>query len=188
MHTGRSCSTFEFLLWTRRSTYTLVLLGILPVVLYQIVGLKWLSVTWTVVAPLGAATAFIVGFQNVQAYNRVREGRQIWGEIAGSSRAWGAMSRDFLNDPETSKQLIYRHLAWLTAMRYQMRGGRAWETLAKRTMQSIDEPIRFREGKSTGRGAGEIPVREGVKARSNSNKHSDSNRRPAKQNSNGTFR
>jgi putative membrane protein len=106
-------------------------LGVVPVVSYEIGDLKWLGIPWTVVALLGTATAFIVGFKNIQTYNRTWEARQIWGDIISSSRAWGTMSRDFFSNPGKSKELIYRHLAWLTAMRYQMRGGRAWETISK---------------------------------------------------------
>ena len=37
--------------------------------------MKWLGIPWTVVALLGTATAFIVGFKNVQTYNRTWEAR-----------------------------------------------------------------------------------------------------------------
>ena len=131
MHVGKSYKLGEFLVWTRRDIYVLVVLGTVPVVLYQVAGLKWLGIPWTAVALLGTATAFIVGFKNIQTYSRTWEARQIWGEIAGSSRAWGTMSRDFVNRPENARLLIYRHLAWLTAMRYQMRDSRAWETASK---------------------------------------------------------
>jgi len=131
MHTGRSYGLSEFLVWTRRSIYVLIALGVVPVVLYEILGLKWVGIPWTAVALLGTATAFVVGFKNIQTYNRTWEARQIWGEIVSSSRAWGTMSRDFLNDLVKSKELIYRHLAWLTALRYQMRASRPWETLNK---------------------------------------------------------
>jgi putative membrane protein len=131
MHIGKSYKLSEFLDWTRRDIYLLIVLGIVPVVLYETGDLKWLGIPWTVVALLGTATAFIVGFKNIQTYNRTWEARQIWGEIKSSSRAWGTMSRDFFNNPGKSKELIYRHLAWLTAMRYQMREPRAWETIGK---------------------------------------------------------
>ncbi len=131
MHTGKSYTLLEFLDWTRRDIYVLIVLGVVPVVLYQVGGLKWLGIPWTVVALLGTATAFIVGFKNLQTYNRTWEARQIWGDIVSNSRAWGTMSRDFFNNPGKSKELIYRHLAWLTAMRYQMRDSRAWETMNK---------------------------------------------------------
>jgi putative membrane protein len=131
MHIGKSYTFSEFLDWTRRDIYVLIVLGVVPVVLYETAGLKWLGIPWTVVAVLGTATAFIVGFKNIQTYNRTWEARQIWGEIKSGSRAWGIMSRDFFNNPGKSKELIYRHLAWLTAMRYQMRESKTWETTGK---------------------------------------------------------
>ena len=121
MHTGKSYTLSEFLKWTRRDIYVLMVLGVVPVVAYQIGHIKWLGIPWTVVALLGTATAFIVGFKNVQTYNRTWEARQIWGDISSSSRAWGTMSRDFFDHAEQSTELVYRHLAWLTALRYQLR-------------------------------------------------------------------
>lgn len=131
MHSGKSYRLLEFLLWTRRNIYILVIISSIPVLLYQLAGFKWIALPWTVVALLGTATAFIVGFKNTQTYNRTWEARQIWGAIINSSRAWGTMSRDFINNAATSKELVYRHFAWLTALRYAMRDGRAWETTNK---------------------------------------------------------
>jgi ion channel-forming bestrophin family protein len=129
MHSGKSYKLLEFLLWTRRNIYKTLIIGIIPVVLYHIFGLKWLAIPWTVVALLGTATAFLIGFKNTQTYNRTWEARQIWGAILNSSRAWGTMSRDFFNNPDKTKELVYRHFAWLTALRYQMRDARAWESM-----------------------------------------------------------
>lgn len=131
MHTGKSYKLTEFLDWTRRDLYVLVVLGAIPVLAYHIGGLKWLGIPWTVVALLGTATAFIVGFKNVQTYSRSWEARQIWGDMLSSSRAWAAMSTDFITNPAKSRELVYRHLAWLTAMRYQMRSPRSWESAGK---------------------------------------------------------
>jgi len=131
MHTGKSYKLLEFLHWTRKDIYILTVLGVVPVVAYQIGDLKWLGIPWTVVALLGTATAFIVGFKNLQTYNRTWEARQIWGDILSSSKSWGVMSRDFFDNPRKSKELIYRHLAWLTALRYQMRDSRNWESTSR---------------------------------------------------------
>jgi len=131
MHTGRSYTLFEFLDWTRRDIYVLIALGVVPAVAYQTGNMKWLGIPWTVVALLGTATAFIVGFKNVQTYNRTWEARQIWADIMSSSRAWGMMSRDSFDSADTSRELVYRHLAWLTALRYQLRENRAWETTSQ---------------------------------------------------------
>lgn len=128
MHSGKAYKFSEFLIWTRRNIYKTLIIGIIPVILYQITGLKWLAIPWTVVALLGTATAFLVGFKNTQTYNRTWEARQIWGAILNSSRAFGTMSRDFLSNSAKTKELVYRHFAWLTALRYAMRDSRAWET------------------------------------------------------------
>jgi putative membrane protein len=132
MHIGKSYKLREFLSWTRRDIFRLIVLATVPVILYQVAELKWLAIPWTVVALLGTATAFIVGFKNTLTYNRTWEARQIWSEILNASRFWGTMCRDFFNNPEKSKLLIYRHLAWLTALRFQLREPKAWENVDKR--------------------------------------------------------
>lgn len=131
MHTGKSYKFSEFLFWTRRNIYLLLIISSFPVFIYQILEIKWIAVPWTVVALLGTATAFLVGFKNTQTYNRTWEARQIWGAILNVSRAWGTMSRDFLNNKQKTIELVYRHFAWLTALRYAMRDTRAWETSNK---------------------------------------------------------
>jgi len=131
MYTGKSYNVSEFIYWTRRNIFWLFLLAIIPPVLYQVFEIKWLSIPWPVVALLGTATAFIVGFKNLQTYNRTWEARQIWGAAMGSSRSWALMCRDFIEDPARAREIIYRHLAWLTALRYQLRAERSWESLNK---------------------------------------------------------
>ena len=128
MYTGKSYKLFEFIVWTRNSIYVLILISLFSTILYEVFELKWLGISWTVVALLGTATAFIVGFKNTQTYNRTLVAYEIWTLILSASRAWGVISRDFLNDPEKSRLLIYRHIAWLTVLRYEMRSYRVWET------------------------------------------------------------
>jgi putative membrane protein len=105
----------------------LIILGAIPVILYHVLGIRWLTVPWTVVSLLGTATAFIVGFKNTQTYNRTWDAQVVWTNITNSSRAWGLMCRDYLHDPEKTRTLIYRHFAWLAVLRYQMREDRVWE-------------------------------------------------------------
>ncbi len=80
---------------------------------------------------LGAATSFIVGFRNVQTYGRALEAQQIWTDIWNGSRYLGVMSRDFPAGPAAGRELILRHCAWLTALRYQLRSPRIWENTSK---------------------------------------------------------
>lgn len=132
MNIGKSYRLAEFILWTRRNIYILLILAAVPVALYQLLGLKWLALPWPVVAFLGTAASIIVAFKNTQTYSRTVEAQQVWVALAGSSRYWGLMSRDFLHNPEKTKELIYRHFAWLTALRYQIRGkNRVWESIGR---------------------------------------------------------
>ena len=132
MYIGKSYKLSEFIFWTRKSIYILLLLSSIPVLLYEVFAVKWLAISWTVVALLGTATAFIVGFKNTQTYNRTVEAQQIWTFILNTSRTWGVMCRDFINNSEEAKTLIYRHFAWLTALRYEMRSYRVWEASQKK--------------------------------------------------------
>jgi len=132
MHLGKSYKLSEFLFWTRRKVYVLLVCGSAPVVLYRWLGVTWLCVPLTIVVLLGTATSFIVGFKNVQTYNRATDALDIWTEIVSKSRRWGQLARDFAGDEAISRTLIDRHLGWLTALRYDLRRPRVWESTSKR--------------------------------------------------------
>jgi len=140
MHTGKHYKLREVLYWTRREIFGLTVLGTVPTVLYEVWDIK-LTIPWLPIALIGTAVAFIVGFKNNATYGRLWEARQIWGAIINASRSWGIMVTDFvttknstLNDSEDDlkkihTRLIYRHMGWLTALRFQLREPRAWENL-----------------------------------------------------------
>lgn len=134
MNAGRIYSLKEFLIWTRQEIYLIAILTIIPTILYECFELKWIAIPWVPIALIGTAAAFIVGFKNTQTYNRLWEARKIWGAIVNSSRAWGILVKDFVktnNNENPHQQLIYRHIAWLTALRYQLRESRNWENMNK---------------------------------------------------------
>jgi putative membrane protein len=144
MHAGKNYTLKEFLLWTRKSIYWMLALAAIPTMLYQWGNCHWLTIPWVPIAMIGTAAAFIVGFKNTQTYNRLWEARQIWGGIVNSSRTWGIMSKDFVHNKQAHgspvppehlhlihQELIYRHVAWLTALRYQLREPRYWENMDK---------------------------------------------------------
>ena len=99
MHSGRNYTILEFIYWTRRKIYVLVLLAILPTVLYATTGCTWIILPWPPIVLIGTATAFIAGFRNNATYGRSWEARQIWGRIVNSSRAFGIMAIDFIRHP-----------------------------------------------------------------------------------------
>ena len=132
MHIGRSYGLAEFLRWTRRKAYILLALSSAQVAAYQLLEWRWLAMPWPVAALLGTAASFIVGFKNAQTYNRTLEAQQVWSSIAGISRYWGLICRDFTGMPQAARELVQRHLAWLTCVRYQLRTARMWEAAANR--------------------------------------------------------
>jgi putative membrane protein len=91
MKVSKSYGFFEFL----DKLYVVLVLAIIPVVLYQLLGQKWIALPGSVAVLLGTATSFIVGFKNAQTYNRAVEAQQVWSAIASASRYWGTIGRDF---------------------------------------------------------------------------------------------
>ncbi len=130
MHSGRRFTLSEVIYWTRRDIFIFSLVSIIPTSIYFFFDAKWLVIPWVAIALVGTAAAFVVGFKNTQTYNRTWEARQIWGAIINTSRAWGILARDTVKaDKQETQTLIYRHIAWLTALRYQMREPRVWENM-----------------------------------------------------------
>lgn len=132
MHAGRHYTVREVFFWTLRETLVFVVLGALPPLLF-LGGVDLPEIAWPPVALLGTAVAFITGFKGNAAYNRLWEARQIWGGIVNASRVWASLVDHFVTgDGEASaaarKRLALRHFAWLTALRFQLREPRIWET------------------------------------------------------------
>ena len=98
MHVGTSYGLLEAARWTGRKMAVLGVSASLVVGLYQGCGWAWLALPWPVIAMLGTAASFIVGFKNAQTYQRTVEAQQIWSAITASSRYWGLLSRDFPDD------------------------------------------------------------------------------------------
>lgn len=92
-----------------------------------------LSLPWQPMSVLGIAVAFYLGFKNNSSYDRTWEARKIWGGIVNNSRSFGSAVVSFLQSEDRDrlaqerKALIYRHIVWLTALRYQLRLSRPWE-------------------------------------------------------------
>jgi putative membrane protein len=139
MYTRKNYSVRDMASWTLRDTVLLLFIALIPVVIYQIFGQKWLHLPWLPIAVVGTAVAFVISFQNNATYDRVWEARKIWGGIVNASRSWGIVVNDFITNDFTDenvsdaelrairKELIFRHIAWLTALRHAMRQPKPWE-------------------------------------------------------------
>lgn len=107
--------------------------------LYYFTDFKQFSIPWLPLSLIGTAVAFYVGFKNNQAYDRLWEGRKIWGGIVNSSRSWGSMVKHFVNNQNTTQSItqqeinalkqtiIYRHIAWVYTLRSRKFGIRLYE-------------------------------------------------------------
>ena len=102
--------------------------SVLVFALYASAGLHFLRVPFLPIATVGTAVAFYVGFKNNASYERFWEGRKIWGGVVNSSRAFATAVIAFVDPTDTSasahatrRLLIYRHLAWVNALRLQLR-------------------------------------------------------------------
>ncbi len=119
--------------------FHLILISIwctLIAVLFYFYNWLWMIIPWVPVALIGTAEAFLVGFKNNQAYDRLWEARKIWGGIVNSSRSFAAMVYAFETDnnevgafdlEDRRKKIVYRHIAWLYAFRDQLLVPTEWE-------------------------------------------------------------
>jgi putative membrane protein len=139
MFIDRRISLANMIKWTFKDIVFYFIVSTYPVCLYYFLGWDWLAIPALPITLIGTIVAFNLGFKNNNAYDRLWEGRKIWGGIVNSSRSWGISSIDFvtnhfrdtkMDEKEIKiihKRLIYRHIAWLTALRYQLRSEKPWE-------------------------------------------------------------
>ena len=137
MYTQRRFPFKSVLIWTKREIIFFTIFSTLITALYEILNIKWLQVPLAPVALIGTAVAFMVGFQNNAAYDRIWEARKIWGGIVNTSRSLIITVKDsfYMHRHEASKDetealrtITNRHIAWLTALRYAMRTKKSWES------------------------------------------------------------
>ncbi len=94
----------------------------------------------TEISVFGIAVAIMLGFRNNEAYNRFWEARTAWGDLTNASRNFASQVIGYIESPENQGdvsqeahrihcELIYRHLAFLNALRMQLRQENTWEEL-----------------------------------------------------------
>ncbi len=161
MHAGRKWSLLAVLQWTRREIFAFILIATIPTVLFEVFEMEWITIPWLPVALIGTAEAFLIGFKNNASYDRLWEARKIWGAIVNSSRTWGIMSLDFVtnkhaenpvSEQELKKihtRLIYRHIAWMAALRHQLRQGKPWESMERKFNKEFKKYFEVPEEKIT---------------------------------------
>ena len=106
------------------------------------------SIPFLPLSTIGIAVAFYIGFKNNSSYDRFWEARKIWGGIINYSRTWGNHVMTFIsnhyadtnNEDEINaikKKLIYRHIAWVNALRLQLRRPSSFSIKISRSVKSL---------------------------------------------------
>ncbi|MEM9980910.1 MAG: bestrophin family ion channel [Bacteroidota bacterium] len=132
MYVKRDISFSLILLYAWKIVSLASLWSIVIFLLYFYVGWDFIKVPFQPITVIGTAVAFYLGFKNNQSYDRFWEGRKIWGAIVNYSRTWGnqvlnVITMDTVHDTTEEevkthkRRLIYRHVAWLHALRLQLR-------------------------------------------------------------------
>lgn len=94
-----------------------------------------LSLSWQPIGVLGIAVAFYLGFKNNASYDRSWEARKIWGSIVNNSRSFTAQLLAYTKGEKAEElisEIVNRHIAWLTALRFQLRLEKEWEHTGER--------------------------------------------------------
>ncbi len=100
--------------------------SLLVYLLYVVLGYHNIAIPLLPITLIGTAVSFYVGFKNNSSYDRMWEARRIWGGITNSSRMWGTMVLQLINDKDISTKLIRRHIAWCNMLRLQLRRNKVW--------------------------------------------------------------
>ncbi len=106
--------------------------------LYYFLNWKFLDMPFEPLGVIGIAVSFYIGFKNAQSYDRFWEGRKIWGGIVNYSRTWANNVLSFVeNDKDARRILIYRHLAWINALRIQLRQPSSFSIIENRAVEKM---------------------------------------------------
>ena len=136
MYIQRRFSFKAVLIWTRKELIFFTCYATIITAAFELLNLKWLQVPLAPVGLIGTAVAFMIGFQNNAAYDRIWEARKIWGGIVNGSRSLIITVKDsfYMHRSEAIKDesaelkiITNRHIAWLTSLRYAMRTKKPWE-------------------------------------------------------------
>ena len=140
MHIGRRYDPLATLNWSRANLIGPLLYSAALTAIDQLTPYS-LGIPWVLVSTIAIAVAFYLGFKNSASYDRLWEARMIWGGIVNASRSWAFGARDLvstihlphdsqLEDEELEdfrRTLVLRHVAWLDALRHQLRRVTTWE-------------------------------------------------------------
>ncbi|SDA69124.1 putative membrane protein [Algoriphagus alkaliphilus] len=133
MYVNRHYHIWSTIRWSKKPLINALFYSAAVIILYEVTGIPF-SLPWQPISVIGIAVAFYLGFKNNSSYDRAWEARKIWGAIINDSRsiAIGVLSLPRSDVPfEWRKEFVYRHIAWVLALKHAMRKMKSWEHGAK---------------------------------------------------------
>jgi putative membrane protein len=103
-------------------------------VAYVVLGWTFISAPFGILGVLGTALAIFLAFRNNTAFGRWGEASQTWAAITAASRTFARLIVTFTDAHRHTPQyraeaaeafkreMVYRHIAWVNALRMQLRG------------------------------------------------------------------
>ncbi|GAB5538694.1 MAG: bestrophin family ion channel [Salibacteraceae bacterium] len=115
-----------------------IAIGSLAYFLYHVLGIEQVALPIAPVSIVGVAIAIFLGFRNSSAYDRWWEARKIWGGIVNTNRSWAMEVTSFVDAgleqhelKDECRRLIYRQLAWNSALEMHLRNSMEVNALAE---------------------------------------------------------
>jgi putative membrane protein len=138
MHIGKRYRVLQTLQWSRAQALVPLAYATTVVAIAMLSGWRMVGIPTLPLVLVGTAVAFYLGFKNNASYDRLWEARKIWGGIVNTSRSWAVGVIDLVSTEHGGSQsarevaaikaeLVRRHIAWLDALRYQLRKRQTWE-------------------------------------------------------------
>lgn len=136
MYAARNLTPSFILRFAWKPLLTFFIYASIITCLYEFANFHFLALPFVPISLLGTAVAFYVGFKNNSSYERLWEARKLWGAIVNVSRSFTVCILDFIqpsdkmdfeNLKEHKQIIVHRHIAYINALRIQLRGRQVWE-------------------------------------------------------------
>lgn len=139
--------SFEIIwLYARKNLLKVFVLSAVVTSIYYFLNATFIAIPFLPVASVGTAVAFLVGFKNNQAYDRLWEARKLWGGFTNTSRTLSASFISLIDDKEVQRDFLLRHVAYLNIVRLQLRKTIPWATSnEKYHQQFVSESAEIKE-------------------------------------------
>lgn len=154
----RNFNPFKVIQYVKTELIFAVAIALTVFVLHR-QGVTAISFPFSIAAILGSALAIFIAFRNNSSYSRWWEARTLWGGIINSSRVLARLIITFTDshthqqnyDKDRSeqfkKEMIYKVIAWVHALRLHLRKQENWMELKSFLSQQEFEQVKKSQNK-----------------------------------------